>query len=226
MESAELLEMITREVLAQFGRRNLAKIESVPFPEEKKIVPVAVSVRHVHLAQAEIDILFGPGYRLTKERDLYQPGEFAAREVVTLVGPKLRSIANVRVLGPVRPRTQVEVSRTDGITLGLDIPVRPSGQLKGAAAITLVGPKGSITLPDCCIVANRHIHISTANARRWNLHDDQRVMVRVNSAKPTIMGDVQVRVGDNYKLILHIDTDDANAADLRCDMQVEIIDGE
>ncbi|MHB1653849.1 MAG: phosphate propanoyltransferase [Desulfitobacteriaceae bacterium] len=219
MEQTQLVEWITREVLAQLQIQPLLDTQA-------KVVPVAVSVRHVHLAQAEIDVLFGRGYNLKKLKDLYQPGEFAAQEVVALVGPKLRSLAGVRVLGPVRARTQVEISRTDAITIGLEVPVRPSGQLKGAAAITIVGPQGSLTLPDCCIVANRHIHINTENARAWGLKDNQPVQVRVKSVKPSIMGDVQVRVGSSSKLILHIDTDDANAMDLQCGNSVEIMDEE
>ena len=226
MDEATLVELITQEVMAQ-----LNTFHGIAGPAEgkvssAKIVPVAVSVRHVHLAQPEIDVLFGPGYQLHKQRDLYEPGEFAAEEVVTLVGHNLRPLNNVRVLGPVRHRTQVEISRTDAITLGMDVPVRPSGQLKGAATITLVGPRGSITLPECCIIANRHIHISTANAREWGLHDDQRVMVRVWSERSAILGDVQIRVADNFKLVMHIDTDDANAVGLNCGSSVEIIDGE
>lgn len=221
MEHAKLIELITREVIAQLNEHS--------FPSgmtKAKLVPVAVSMRHVHLAQPEIDILFGIGHRLTKLRELYQPGEFAAEEVVTLVGPKLRSIPNVRVLGPVRKRTQVEVSRTDAIILGIDAPVRPSGQLAGVETITLVGPKGSITLPESCIVANRHIHISPLEAQQWGLTDNDLVTVKVLSDKTTIFGDVQVRVGDTFKLIMHIDTDDANAADVRCGTMVEIADKE
>lgn len=219
MEQARLVELITREVLAQVCGCPASGSNS-------KLVPVQVSVRHLHLAQPEMEILFGTGYSLTKQRDLYQPGEFAAEETVTLVGPKLRSIANVRVLGPTRKRTQVEISRTDAITLGINAPVRPSGQLDGSAAITLVGPKGSITLADSCIVANRHIHLSTAEARQWHLTDNERVTVKVLSYKTTIFGDVQIRVGDNSKLMMHIDTDDANAADVNCGTLVEILDKE
>lgn len=221
MEQARLVELITREVLAQVGGYCPPASKS-----NTKLVPVQVSVRHLHLAQPEIDILFGKDYRLTKQRDLYQPGEFAAEEVVTLVGPKLRSISNVRVLGPIRNRTQVEISRTDAITLGIDAPVRPSGQLAGSAAITLVGPKGSITLPEGCIVANRHIHLSTAEARQWGLQDNEQVTGKVLSDKTTIFGGVQVRVGEKFKLVMHIDTDDANAANVQYGTMVEILDKE
>ncbi|KLU62773.1 phosphate propanoyltransferase [Peptococcaceae bacterium CEB3] len=156
MDQAALVEYITWEVMAQLNPVPGGSAAEEGRRQGAQIVPVAVSVRHIHLAQPEIDILFEPGYALYKQRDLYQPGEFAAEEVVTLVGPRLRSLGNVRVLGPVRKRTQVEISRTDAITLGLKVPVRASGQLGGAATLTLVGPQGSITLPECCIVANRH----------------------------------------------------------------------
>ncbi|CAA7601301.1 phosphate propanoyltransferase/2-acylglycerol O-acyltransferase [Acididesulfobacillus acetoxydans] len=226
MDQATLVEYIAREVLAHLNPLSGGAWAVERQALAAKGVPVAVSVRHIHLAQPEIDILFGPGYALHKQRDLYQPGEFAAEEVVTLVGPRLRSLSNVRVLGPVRKRTQVEISRTDAITLGLKVPVRPSGQLKGAATLTLVGPRGSITLPECCIVANRHIHISTVQARTWGLRDDQRVSVSVRSERPAVLGDVQIRVADTFKLVMHIDTDDANAVGLTCGSTVEITDGE
>jgi putative phosphotransacetylase len=218
VEESKLLELITKEIIGHLHSRPVSGGQSTA-----KLLPVAVSVRHLHLAQREIDILFGENYQLTKQRDLYQPGEFAAEEIVTLVGPKLKSISNVRVLGPVRSRTQVEISRTDAITLGIDAPVRPSGKLDGSAAITLVGPIGSITLKDSCIVANRHIHINRLEAVRWGLKDNGRVEVRVSGDKPTILGDVQIRVGENFKLVMHIDTDDANAVDIRCGAAVEIV---
>lgn len=233
MNEAALVELITKEVMAQLNSHSLPHTKTLPdFKAQPnlavgaKIVPVAVSVRHVHLAQPEIDILFGKGHRLHKQKDLYQPGEFAAEEVVTLVGPKLRSLSNVRVLGPVRPHTQIEVSRTDAVTLGLNVPVRPSGLLKGSATITLVGPKGSITLPESCIIANRHIHVPATEAKQWGLQDDQRVMVRVDGDRPALLGDVQIRVSDKFKLMMHIDTDDANAVGLACGGYVEIVDGE
>ncbi|MHB1407518.1 MAG: phosphate propanoyltransferase [Desulfitobacteriaceae bacterium] len=227
MDEAALVELITREVMAQLDSHSLPNVKALPGVEANaKIVPVSVSVRHVHLAQPEIDILFSKGYQLHNQKDLYQPGEFAAEEVVTLVGPKLRSLSNVRILGPIRSRTQVELSRTDAITLGLNVPVRASGVLKGAATITLVGPRGSITLPESCIIANRHIHVPTADARAWGLVDDQRVVVRINGDRPALLGDVQIRVSDKFKLMMHIDTDDANATGLACGGNVEIIDGE
>ncbi|HBT46840.1 MAG TPA: phosphate propanoyltransferase [Peptococcaceae bacterium] len=223
MSNAALVELITREILAELeARRGKTSARTAPTGTAKR-VPVAVSARHVHLSQKEIDILFGPGYQLTKRNDLYQPGEFAANEVVTLVGPKLRPLTNVRVLGPVRDRTQVEISRTDAIYLGIDAPVRRSGDLAGSAPITLVGPKGSVTLPEGAIIANRHIHMSPKDAARWGLKDNDEVTVRtVNSERPTIFGGVQVRVSPKFRLVMHIDTDDANAAGLRCNDEVEI----
>lgn len=226
MSNTALIELITREVLAELRERRgktTAAGFSAPVTPATKRVPVAVSARHVHLAQKEIDILFGPGYQLTKRNDLYQPGEFAANEVVTLVGPKLRPLTNVRILGPVRDRTQVEISRTDAIFLGIQAPVRRSGDLAGSAPITLVGPKGSVTLPEGAIIANRHIHMSPVEAEKWGLKDNDEVTVRtVNSERPTIFGGVQVRVSPKFKLVMHIDTDDANAAGLQCNDEVEI----
>lgn len=216
-----MVELISKEIAAQL---DYCAVVSENMAVDTKLVPVAVSVRHAHLAQREIDILFGRNYKLTKQRDLYQPGEFAAEEAVVLVGSGLRSINSVRVLGPTRSRTQVEISRTDAIILRIDPPVRPSGCLDGAATITLVGPVGSVTLPGSCIVANRHIHISKLDAIRWQLKDNDRVSVQALHEKPTTFSDVQIRVGEKFKLIMHIDTDDANAAGIRCGEMVEIME--
>lgn len=176
-------------------------------------IPINASVRHVHLCQAHLDALFGAGSELTVKSALSQPGQFASEETVTLVGPK-RSIPNVRVLGPVRPETQVEVSRTDEMTLGIDAPIRASGDIAGTPGIELQGPKGTVRLDRGVIQAQRHIHMSPDDARRFGVTDKTWVMVRVGGERGIIYDDVLVRVHENYRLDMHLDTDEANAADL------------
>ncbi|HHV94797.1 MAG TPA: phosphate propanoyltransferase [Firmicutes bacterium] len=204
MDERKLVEEITRRVLARLQEQGAA--------QDPDYLPVGVSVRHVHVSQADLEVLYGPGHQLTPLRDLYQEGEFAAKEVVALVGPKMRALENVRILGPVRKRTQVEVSRTDAIYLGINPPVRASGDLAGSSPITLVGPKGTLVLSEGCIVANRHIHMSPKDAERFGLQDNDLVQVEVLGEKGLIFNNVQVRVKDNFRLEMHLDTDDANAS--------------
>lgn len=188
-------------------------------------IPVGISVRHVHICQKDMDVLFGPGAALTKKSDLFEPGEFAAQEVVTLVGPKLRAVEKVRILGPMREFTQVELSRTDAVCLGLDLPMRRSGDLKGAAPLTLVGPAGSLTLPQVAIRSNRHIHMSDRDAERFGVRDNDIVRVRVAGEEGVIYENVQVRVNPSWLLTMHVDTDDANASNLFCNMKAYLLPG-
>lgn len=177
-------------------------------------VPVGVSARHIHLSPADVERLFGPGHTLHPVKEL-QPGQYSCEETVTLVGPK-GILQRVRVLGPARGRTQVEVSATDGYTLGINPPVRLSGDLEGSAGIAVVGPKGAFMLEEGVIVAQRHIHMSTEDAARWGLKHGQVVQVAVEKGiRRLIFDDVVLRVGDGFELEMHIDTDEANAAGLR-----------
>jgi putative phosphotransacetylase len=201
-----------KRLIEEITRRVLANLQAGGSSQDPNQVPVGVSVRHIHISAADLEVLYGPGHQLTPMRDLYQEGEFAAKEVVALVGPKMRILENVRILGPVRNRTQVEISRTDAIYLGLNPPVRPSGDLKGSSPITLVGPKGTLVLPEGCIVANRHVHMSPSDAQRFGLQDNDLIQVEVLGEKSLIFNNVQVRVKDNFRLEMHLDTDDANAS--------------
>lgn len=177
-------------------------------------IPIAISARHVHLDRKAMDTLFGEGSELTPYKPLSQPGQFAAEERVTLVGPRGR-IEGVRVLGPLRPACQVEVSRTDEFKLGVDAPIRRSGQVKGSAPITLEGPKGTVHLDEGLICAWRHIHMTTADAEAYGVKDGDMVEVTVSGGpRDLTFGDVLVRVKDSYALEMHIDTDEANAAEL------------
>jgi len=177
-------------------------------------VKVGVSQRHIHLSREDLDILFGEGYELTPKKVLMGK-EFASNEVVALVGPSLKAIENVRVLGPVRKNTQVEISRTDTFVLKVSPPVRPSGEIKGSEKIVVVGPKGSIYLKEGVIIANRHIHLTPDFASSLNLKDNDYVDVVIDGVKPTKFYDVQIRVREDFNVEMHIDTDDANSSGLK-----------
>ncbi|NPV43645.1 MAG: phosphate propanoyltransferase [Firmicutes bacterium] len=200
------IEQIVEKVLQQLSNR--------------KEIPVGVSNRHVHLSRDHVEILFGKGYSLTKMKEL-QPGQFAARETVTLVGRK-GVLEKVRVLGPSRNMTQVEISLTDGYKLGLKPPIRDSGDLKGSEGVTIVGPEGSIKLKEGVICAARHIHMTPQDAATWDVKDGDRVDVEIKGIRGLVFKNVLVRVSPKYRLEMHIDTDEANAAGLETGDTVEI----
>ena len=175
-------------------------------------VLVETSARHVHLTEEHIKILFGEGATLTVKKPLSQPGQFACEERVTLVGPK-KSIPNVIILGPARSATQVEASLTDARTLGVDAPVRESGDIAGSGACKIVGPCGEVEISEGVIAAKRHIHLTPADAEAFGVEDKQIVSVKISSAdRSTIFGDVVVRVSPKFAAAMHIDTDESNAA--------------
>lgn len=202
------VEEITRLVL-QAMESTSTKTNDVPVK-----VPVGVSARHIHLTQEDVEKLFGKGYQLTKKKEL-MGGQFASNEQCTIVGLKLRAIENVRILGPVRKASQVEISMTDARTLGVNAPVRQSGDTKGSAPIALVGPKGAIYLEEGCIVAARHIHMSPEDAKAANLKDGDMVSVRMGNERGALMEDVKIRVDKTFTLEMHIDTDEANACQVK-----------
>ena len=173
-------------------------------------VSVGVSNRHVHLTKEHLEILFGSGYELEKKNDLTQPGQYASTALVTIKTEKAE-ISNVRVLGPVRPYTQVEISKTDAYKLGLNPPVRNSGDIKGSEAITIVGPNGSIDINEGCIIAARHIHILPEQLKFYGLEGKEKVNVKLNGEKGGIITNVYLKVSEEYFFELHLDTDDANA---------------
>ncbi len=186
-------------------------------------IPVGVSNRHIHLTRQDVETLFGKGYRLTPLKDLSQPGQYACKEQLTIVGPSLRPIEKVRVLGPERKASQVEISRTDAYLLKVKPPVRESGKIAGSAPITIIGPKGVVTLSEGCMIANRHIHMSPEDGARFGLKDNDYVTVDAFGERRTRFFDVQVRVDPNFRLEMHLDTDDANAAGLANGAKVAII---
>ncbi|HIW21636.1 MAG TPA: phosphate propanoyltransferase [Candidatus Dorea intestinavium] len=209
------IETITRLVLDAIEKENTPQGNGY-------LVPVGVSARHVHLTQEHVEALFGKGYQLTKKKEL-MGGQYASNEQVTIVGLKLRAIENVRILGPVRKASQVEISKTDAIKLGVNAPIRESGNTKGSAAIAIVGPKGVIYLDEGCIVAKRHIHMQPKEAKEAGVIDGQEVTVTSESERSVSFNHVQVRVDDSYTLEMHIDTDEANAAGIKTGDCVRII---
>ena len=189
-------------------------------------IPVGVSNRHIHLTREHLDVLFGAGYELTPLKDLSQPGQYACKEQLTLIGPSLRAIEGVRVLGPLRKNSQVEISRTDSYTLKVKPPVRESGDVAGSAPITIVGPKGIVELKEGCIIANRHIHMSLEDGAKYGVSDGEYVNVQtVGDGKRTLLYDVQIRVSDKFRLEMHLDTDDANACGIGNGSKVKLVKG-
>ena len=185
-------------------------------------VPVGVSNRHIHLSQEHVEALFGPGYQLTKKKEL-MGGQFACNECCTIVGLKLRAIENVRVLGPARKSTQVEISSTDARKLGINVPIRESGDVKGSAPIAIVGPKGAVYCKEGCIVAARHIHMSPADATACGVSDGDYVSVKVENERGTTFNNVKIRVDESFTLEMHIDTDEANASEIKQGDKVVVI---
>lgn len=214
--NTENIEAITRMVVEAIHQKEAS--------QKGFLVPVGVSARHVHLTQEHVEVLFGPGYQLTKQKDL-MGGQFASNEKVTLVGLKLRAIENVRILGPVRKASQVEISATDAIKLGIKAPIRESGDIAGSAPIALVGPQGALYLKEGCIVAMRHIHMSPQDAQAAGVHNGDIVSVKADNARGTVFDQVKIRVDDSFTLEMHIDTDEANAAQIHQNDTVMMIKG-
>lgn len=185
-------------------------------------VSIGVSNRHVHLKESDLYILFGEGYKLENIRDINQPGQFAAKETVTILTEK-GSIERVRVLGPIRPYTQVEISKTDAYKLGINPPVRDSGDLEGSAPISIIGPNGRVDLDKGCIIASRHIHITPKQMELYGLEGIEKVDVLLPGEKGGILHNVSLKVSEESYFELHIDTDDANAHLVSSNDMAEII---
>lgn len=220
--------MIDEALIAEITRRVIESLGHSGTPSSKPdirqgYIPVGVSVRHLHVSQEDLDILYGPGAELHPMRPLIQTGEYAAEETVTLVGPKMRCLGPVRILGPIRRRTQVEVALTDAIQLGVIPPVRPSGSIDHTPGIIIVGPVGVVHKREGLIRANRHIHMHTSDAQMLGLKDNQIVRVKVQAERPLIFEGVQLRVGDQFVTEMHLDTDDANAAGLAQGNLVQVL---
>lgn len=216
MDKCEAVMKLLLEAVAQ------ANASKTGAAEDGNGIPVGVSNRHLHLSQADLDSLFGPGYQLTKIKDLSQPGQFACKETVTICGPK-GAIEKVRVLGPVRSKTQVEILTGDGFKLGISAPARLSGELHGTPGVTLVGPKGSVQTQEGLIVAQRHIHMTPQDAARFGVQDGQIVSIQVDGPRGGTYSNVAIRANDASALECHVDTEEANAMNLSGKSKITII---
>ena len=201
---------------------SLATSEALFQKTGRIFVPVASSARHIHLCRADVEKLFGAGYQLKHFRNLSQPGQFACQEQLTVVGPK-GELKKVRVLGPERKATQVEIALTDSFELGIRPPVRMSGKTAGTPGCTLVGPNGSVTISEGVIVAARHLHLSAAQAALFGLHDGDIVRLRSDGERAVVFENVVVRAGDGHDMEVHIDTDEANAIAMSGTMMMEVL---
>ncbi len=214
---------ISSAKIAELVKQALAEMQSGTSSCCGNEVPVGVSNRHIHLNKQDLETLFGIGYELTPLKDLSQPGQYACKETLTLIGPAMRPIENVRVLGPLRKNSQVEISVTDSYVLKVKPPVRESGNIVGSAPITIIGPKGVVRLNEGCIVANRHIHMSPDDAAKFGVKDCDTVTVDVEGTRRTRWYDVQVRVHKDFRLEMHVDTDDANAVGIGNGFKVKVV---
>ncbi len=218
----ELVDLIAREVRnilqSEIAGPKVRAVSNSGYP----LIPIGISNRHVHLTERTFHLLFGEQTEFEPLRPLYQPGEFASKHTITIVGPKMRSIPAVRILGPFRKYDQVELSLTDSIFLGVDPPVANSGSLEKAASLTLVGPHNSIHCEKCAIVANRHIHSTDEEAAMFGLKNGDFCKIRIGGEKGVVFENVLVRTNKNWELQIHLDTDDANAANIRDETLAEL----
>ena len=191
-------------------------------PGTPKLV-VSISARHVHLTDEHVEVLFGAGRKLTPQKPLYQDGFYAAEETVMVVGPRRRMLPSVRVLGPTRPASQVELAFTDSISLGIDMPVRASGKISGTPGCVLVGPAGVVELKEGVIRAERHVHMNQEHAAFYGVKNGDRMRLRIESTCTLVFEDLLVRADATSKLEVHIDTDEGNAADLDHATKVELL---
>lgn len=233
MQDRALIESITRKVLEQIGSEQSCsgcalrvcdagnRACDAAISQEK--IPVGVSARHAHVSQRHLEVLYGKGHQLTTLAPLYQPGAFAAKETLTVVGRRMRSIEGVRILGPARGYTQVELARTDAIRLGLAPPIRDSGDLAGSEPISLIGPAGSIYLDEGAICATRHIHMTPQIATSFGVKEGDLLKVRIPGERALTLENIRPKISSSYVLQMHLDTDDSNAAGLRGGEAVELL---
>jgi putative phosphotransacetylase len=209
------VEQIVREVALACLARNKG--------EEASVLVVQTSSRHMHVCREDMDVLFGQGTELTPERPLYQEGNFAAKEMVTIVGPRGRTISNLRILGPMRKQSQVELAFTDAITLGFkDIPVRLSGNIAGTPGAVIIGPKGVVELKQGLIRAALHVHMNAGEASRFGVKQGDQMKLRVGGQSGVTFNNVHVRIDPTSRLAVHMDTDEANACGLHLTKDVEL----
>ena len=225
------VEQLVREVLLEKMRRGSTPPPSVERHAQQASkaggpphpLVVNVSARHMHVTPKDLETLFGPGAKLTKLKDLYQQGEFASEQLVTLVGPRQRIIPNVRILGPVRDYTQIELSYTDGVYLGIDLPLRISGNHKDTPGCTVLGPAGALNLPKGVIRAERHVHVSTEDMAYYGVKDGDYLKLKITGPCGVTFDRVKVRYHPKVVLEVHIDTDEGNACDLDSATELELL---
>ena len=221
--SRDQVETLVRSILTNsLGNAAAGNGRATTEASRPKIV-ANISARHCHLTQTDVDILFGPGYQLTEMKRLFQATDFAANETVAVIGPRQRMIPGVRILGPCRAFSQVELSFTDSISLGIDIPVKLSGDVQDTPGCLLIGPKGSLVMPKGVIRAERHVHMGPTDAKYYGVKHLDRMNMRVISPCPTTLEGLLVRVHKDWKLEIHIDTDEANSCDLTHATKVELV---
>jgi len=214
------IERIVRQIITQQVNGSATPTSTEPGRE----LVVSISARHCHLTDQHVEILFGPGHTLTPMKDLYQDGFYAAEETVMIVGPRKRTLPTVRILGPTRPFSQVELAFTDSISLGINAPVRHSGKIEGTPGCVLVGPKGVVELHEGVIRAARHVHMNFRDAERYGVKNGDLMKLRVESPmSTTVMEDLLVRADETSKLEVHIDTDEGNACYLDGATKVELL---
>ena len=219
--SRPAVEALVREILL---KQVAASPATVPSPGVAPTLVVNSSARHMHISPENLAVLFGPGAELTVHKWLYQEGQFASEQTVTLIGPRKRIIPNLRILGPTRNLTQVELALTDAIQLGIDIPVRMSGDIDGTPGAYIMGPKGMLEMTNGVIRAARHVHMSPDDAKFYGVKHLDKIGLRVTAPGcTTVFDDLIVRVDPTFKLEVHIDTDEANACDLDRATKVELI---
>ena len=213
--NASTIEAIVKKIVSEMD---------APAKADDLTIPVGISNRHIHLSREDLDTLFGKGYELTPIKDLSQPGQYACKEQLTIIGPSMRPIEGVRVLGPLCKTSQVEISLTDSFQLKVKPPVRESGKTAGSAPVTIIGPKGIVELKEGCIIANRHIHMSPDDAAVFGVKDGDYIDVdALSGTRKTRWFDVQIRVHKDFRLEMHVDTDDANSAGLKNGSVVTVV---
>lgn len=211
------IEQVVRQVIRQ--RLGLSGAGHRPAPK----LLVNISARHMHVTQEHLEILFGAGAKLTVLKPLYQDGHFAAEQTVTIIGPRHRTITNLRILGPCRKDSQIELAFTDGIAMGIDLPVRMSGNVKDTPGCIVMGPKGYVELKQGLIRAQRHVHMHPSEADYYGVKNGDALRLRVDSSCPMVFDDVIARIDPAVKLEVHLDTDEGNASDLANAKHVELM---